>query len=70
MKGYDEIGPYGQEVFNNTHKRHLASMGTEKQKEFSREQVKRLKANNKERVIEVYFKNGELFKYTPGGTWY
>ena len=70
MKGYDLIGPYGQVIFNRTHTRHLASMGTEERKYYERDQIKEVRANNEERVIEVYFKNGELFKYTPELTWH
>jgi len=70
MKGYDLIGPYGRKVFDETHKRHLAAMGATKRKEYARDQVKEIKSNLEERVLEVYFKNGELFKYSPNGDWY
>lgn len=70
MKGYDKIGPYGQAVFQKTHRRHLAVLGKEERKKYERDQVESIKANNKERCLEVAFKNGELFKYTPEGTWY
>ena len=70
MQGYDKLGPYGQKVFNKTHKLHLVAMGTEERKYYERNQVSTVKANNKEKCIEVIFKNGELFKYTPNYTWY
>ena len=70
IQGYDKLGIYGQRVFNRTHKLHLAATGTEKRKKYEREQVKSVKANNAERCIEVRFRNGELFKYKPDGTWY
>ncbi|HEY4601225.1 MAG TPA: hypothetical protein VIG73_08150 [Cerasibacillus sp.] len=70
MKGYEKIGPYGQVIFNKVHKLHLAAMGNEQRKQYERNQVKSIKANNKERCLEVRFKNGELFKYLPEGTWY
>lgn len=70
MKGYDKLGEYGQEVFDKAHKKHLVSMGTEQRKQYERDQVKSVEANNKERCIEVRFKNGELFKYRPAMTWY
>jgi len=57
-------------VFDETHKRHLAAMGATKRKEYARDQVKEIKSNLEERVLEVYFKNGELFKYAPNGDWY
>lgn len=69
MKGYDEIGSYGRKLFDSVHARHLAAMGDEKRKNYTRENVKRIKANNKERCLEVYFANGEYFKYFANGTW-
>ena len=70
IEGYDSIGSFGRQVFNRTHKLHLAAMGDAEKKKYSREQIKSVKANNKERCIEVRFRNGELFKYRPDGTWY
>ncbi|MEI3605956.1 hypothetical protein SPD48_09660 [Pseudogracilibacillus sp. SE30717A] len=70
MKGYEAIGPYGRKIFDETHIRHLSAMGESERKKYTRDQVKRVKANNDERVIEVYFKNGDLFKYTPKRTWH
>lgn len=69
MKGYDKLGEYGQRLFDRVHAAHLAAMGTEARKQYERDQVKSVKANNKERCIEVRFKNGEWFKYFPDGTW-
>lgn len=69
MKGYDEIGEYGQRVFDLVHKKHLATMGAQIRQHYTRENVKRVKANNVEGCIEVYFKNGEWFKYFADGTW-
>ena len=69
MKGYDEIGEYGQKLFDSIHNRHLAAMSAETRQHYTRENVKRVKANNVEGCIEVYFKNGEWFKYYPNGTW-
>ncbi|WP_017726735.1 hypothetical protein [Halalkalibacterium ligniniphilum] len=70
MKGYDKIGNFGQIVFDKVHKQHLASMGAEMKKQYERDQVKSVKANNVESCIEVRFLNGDLFKYLPNGTWY
>lgn len=70
MKGYDKIGQYGQEVFEKTHKKHLVSMGTGIRAFYERDQVESIKANNKEMCLEVRFKCGALFKYTPELTWH
>lgn len=69
MKGYDVLGEYGQKLFDRVHRRHLSAMGTEARKQYERDQVKRIKSNNKEKCLEVYFRNGEWFKYYPNGTW-
>lgn len=70
IKGYDKLGIYGQQVFDLVHRNHLAAMGTEKRKDYERDQVEAVRANNAERCIEVRYKNGEFFKYKPDGTWY
>ncbi|MET3507071.1 hypothetical protein [Halalkalibacter oceani] len=69
MKGYDKLGDFGQQVFDRTHKRHLAAMGTAEKPKYHRDRIKSVRANNKERCIEVKFNNGELFKYYADGTW-
>ncbi|RSL32638.1 hypothetical protein D7Z54_14400 [Salibacterium salarium] len=70
MKGWEKIGQLGQKVFSATHHKHLASMGASEKKNYALDQVKEVKANNEEKCIDVRFKNGELFKYTPHGTWH
>ena len=70
MKGYETIGEYGQKVFNRVHQRHLDAMGENQKKNYTKDQVKGIKPNNQEGCLEVYFKNGEMFKYAPNGTWY
>lgn len=70
MKGYEEIGAFGRKIFDETHKLHLSAMGEKERKKYERDQVKRIKANRREGVVEVYFKNGDLFKYTPQRTWH
>lgn len=70
MKGYEEIGSYGQTVFARAHANHLLTLGKDARKEYELSQIKQIKANNKEGVIEVYFQNGELVKYKPNGDWY
>lgn len=70
IKGYDKLGIYGQQVFDLVHRNHLSAIGEVEKKKYSREQIKSVKANNKERCIEVRFRNGEFFKYKPDGTWY
>lgn len=69
MKGYESIGPYGQKVFARAHAAHLATMGSQMREEYTLDQVKLIKANNKERCIEVKYKNGDWYKYFPDGTW-
>lgn len=70
MKGYDELSQYGKDIFKKTHKKHLASIGSQIRPFYERNQIESIESNSKEQCIEVYFKHGELVKYTPGLTWY
>lgn len=69
LKDYEKLGTKGQKVFDITHKEHLRAMGTETQKDYTLENVKKIKINNRERCLEVYYRNGEWFKYFANGTW-
>lgn len=69
MKGYKEIGPNGQKVFERVHKEHMSALGAKEKQHYERSQVKKVEANNVEGCIEVTFQNGEWFKYFPNGTW-
>ena len=70
MIGYDKIGAYGQIIFDKTHKRHLASVGEKYKRFYEKDQIESIKANNKEGCLEVYYKHGEIIKYTPNFTWH
>ncbi|KAB8126935.1 hypothetical protein F9U64_19145 [Gracilibacillus oryzae] len=69
MKGYEKMHDSAQKLFNRVHTKHLAAMGNDMRKEYGLDQVKRVKQNNLEKCVEVYFKNGEMFKYYTNGTW-
>ncbi|WP_440896266.1 hypothetical protein ACS127_17350 [Amphibacillus sp. Q70] len=70
MKGYEKLGPQGRSVFARAHCNHLKALGREAREQFELANVKEIKANSKEKVIEVYFRNGELVKYKPNGDWF
>ncbi|MDY7044069.1 hypothetical protein RVS70_07595 [Virgibacillus sp. M23] len=56
-------------MLKNTHEAHNQAMGTEERKHYSLDNIKKVKRNFPERCFEVYFRNGEWFKYYINGTW-
>ncbi|MFD2705490.1 hypothetical protein [Salibacterium lacus] len=70
MKGYHALGEHARKVLNETHAKHMGAMGSSEKEKYTRGQIKEVKLNQQEQVIEVRFRNGELFKYTKAGTWY
>ncbi|MFC4387487.1 hypothetical protein ACFOZ1_06630 [Gracilibacillus marinus] len=69
MHIYERLHPTAQRVFEKTHVKHINAVGTEERKNYQLNQVKKLKVNADERCIEVYYQNGEWFKYYANGTW-
>ncbi|WP_440894939.1 hypothetical protein ACS127_10205 [Amphibacillus sp. Q70] len=69
MRGYNKLSKPLQQLFNKVHGRHLNAMGQEMRKEYSRDKITQLKVDPEERCIQVYFVNGEMFKYFNDLTW-
>lgn len=69
INGYKKMPGMARSVFDIVHDKHLAAMGTEMRKDYTRDQIDRVIANHTETCIEVYYKNGEMFKYYPNYTW-
>lgn len=70
MKGYEKLGPHGQAVFARAHCNHLKALGREEREHYELANIKEIKVNGREKVIEVYYKNGELVKYKPNSEWF
>lgn len=56
-------------LLTKVHKSHLGAMGTEEREQFSSRNISEVKRNISEKCLEVYFNNGEWFKYYTNGTW-
>ncbi|SFL39602.1 hypothetical protein SAMN04487943_101339 [Gracilibacillus orientalis] len=55
-------------MFMNTYKQHMSAIGTEECDQYAIRNITKVKRNIPERCFEVYFKNGEWFKYYTNGT--
>lgn len=69
MKGYDKLTDLQRRVFNQTYLKHLESLGYEKRKIYEMQNIKKIKWDNREKCIKVYFKNGDWFHYFRDNTW-
>ncbi len=69
MKGYDKLTDQQKRIFNQTHIRHLESMGTEKRKEYAVQSIKEIKWDKAEKCLKIYFNNGDWYHYSKG-EWY
>lgn len=63
------LGDQEHALFLKVYFAHYNSMGEEARKPYAVANIKRVKRNLDERCFEVYFKNGEWFKYYANGTW-
>lgn len=70
MKGYEKLGPHGRSVFARAHCNHLKALGRETREHYELANIKAIKPNYNEKVIEVIYKNGELVKYKTNGEWF
>lgn len=69
MKGYERMHPTARTLFLKVHTEHLLNMTKEERKKYELTHIKQLVQNNKERCVEVFYKNGERFKYYENLTW-
>ncbi|PWU68293.1 hypothetical protein [Gracilibacillus dipsosauri] len=56
-------------ILLNVYHKHMNAMGEEERKQYALGNIKKVKGNVQEQCLEVYFKNGEWFKYFANGTW-
>jgi hypothetical protein len=56
-------------VLLHVHKKHNRSMGLEERKKYTLSQIVKVERNFKQICLNVYYENGEWFKYFPNGTW-
>lgn len=52
-----------------TYYKHMNAMGTKEREQYAIQKITKVKRNIPERCFEVYYKNGEWFKYYTNGTW-
>ncbi|MCB5238913.1 hypothetical protein [Niallia circulans] len=58
-----------RDLFDRTHKSHLASMGAAMKEKHSKENIKAIKWDKKEFCLKVYFNHGEWYCYYSNGSW-
>lgn len=66
----DHLSPGEYKLLLKVYANHNRSMGLEARKDFTLSHITKVKRNQKERCLEVYYKNGEWFHYATDGTWY
>jgi hypothetical protein len=70
VKGVKGLTDDQRGLFEKVYIRHILAFGTEARKTYLAENLKEVKWDKKERCLKVYFKNGDWWHYTTGGTWY
>lgn len=68
VKGYDKLKDWQQHMFDTIYKRHLSAMGMDLRKNYTEEHLKEIQSVELGH-LNVYFDNGEWFKYFKNGTW-
>ena len=70
VKGYKKLTEEQKELFERTHQAHLKMMGTEKQKQYSVENLKEIKWDQREKCLKVYWKGDTDWFHYRNGAWY
>lgn len=68
MKSFGLSGAH-QKWFLRVHRKHMDAFGVENQKKYSLENVKKVKYDQKEGTINVYYEDN-WWHYTIDGQWY
>lgn len=56
-------------LFETVHARHLSTLGVQEKEKYQKEQIIRIERDAANKSLNVYFKNGEWFRYFGNGTW-
>lgn len=70
MKTLEHLNDYERNNLLKTYSIHLRSMGEQERKNFQLHNITKVERNFEEKCFQVYFKNGEWFKYTLNHEWY
>ena len=54
----------------NVYQRHNRSIGLEERKNYTFSHIVKVERNLKENCFNVYYENGDWWRYTTNGTWY
>lgn len=57
-------------VLLETYANHNSNMGLEKRKNYTLSHIVKVERNIKDNCLNVHYKNGDWWHYTPSGTWY
>jgi len=57
-------------ILIETHLKHNATMGEKEQGNYTLLDIVKVERNVEENCLNVYYKNGEWWHYTPNKTWY
>lgn len=57
-------------ILLETYAKHNSSMGLEERKAYTLSDIVKVERNLEENCLNVYYKNGDWWHYTPRKTWY
>lgn len=69
VKGISKLTKDQAKLFQSMHKKHLSAMGTEMQKKYSLENLKKVVWDNSENCLKVYY-DDNWWHYDSRGCWF
>lgn len=69
IKGFSKLTDEQKQLFLNVHKSHMKAMGTDNQKKYALENVKKVVWDEKEQTVNVYYED-IWWHYDKRGCWY
>jgi hypothetical protein len=69
IKGLSKLTEEQQQLFNRIHNRHMKAMGTDNQKKYAKENLKKVIWDSKEKRLKVHYED-IWWHYDTRGCWY
>lgn len=69
VKGWSKLTEEQKEMFFRIHNNHMKAMGTDNQKKYAKENLKKIAWDIKEKCLKVYYEDS-WWHYDTRGCWY
>lgn len=69
IKGFSKLTETQQQLFLRVHEKHLKAMGTDNQRKYALENVKKVAWDREEQTVNVYYED-TWWHYDKRGCWY